>query len=136
MLREISCKNVMWSRIIREDGDIYIANVYISPGTSKEGTDEILNVKLMKHLEIFKDKGMVIIGGDFNARIKANGDEKEDKRGKELKKVADTNELVIVNMIEEKCRGKYTKTQKVLSELKCSTIDYVMVEKKYIEDVL
>jgi len=136
MLKEISCKNVMWTRMIRKDGDIYIANVYISPGTSKEGTDEILNGKLREHIENLKTKGMIVIGGDFNARMKANGDEKEDARGKELKEFAEMNELVIVNLIEGKCRGRYTKTQKVLSELKCSTIDYVMVEKKYIEDVM
>ena len=63
---------------LNSDKDIYIINVYIRPMNSKlkhtkiKGSETFENLNLI--LEELKDKGEIILCGDFNARIQTSPD--------------------------------------------------------------
>jgi len=121
--------NVQWVRVVGEtsknEEDVFVANVYIPPKSRigrekkrneenerKEGREagdtrrEVMD-NLMIEIEKYRGRGIVIVGGDFNVHMKANGDEKEDKEGEKLKAFAEVNELIIVNLTPA-CSGQFT----------------------------
>lgn len=88
--------------------------------------------ELIIEIEKYRARGIVIVGGDFNVHMKANGDEKEDREGLKLKSYAEANELMIVNLCAGKCSGQYTwqRAHKV-GGMRKSTLDYVLVPNEH-----
>ena len=132
--------NIQWIKVCtgqkrtQTTGDIFVCNVYIPPDRDREGRErraEILG-DLTKDVRELRKRGMIVIGGDMNARMSVNGDEMTNAEGEALEIWAAANELVIVNKDEQICKGKYTREQEIQCEdgschIQRSTLDYVLV---------
>ena len=86
-------------------------------------------------VSMFREQGTCIIGGDYNARCALNGDAVLKKSGTQLFDFCDDNGLTLVNSLEAKCVGEYTRTVVCVRNGKMvkdeSTIDYVVMDQKW-----
>ena len=119
----------MWIRVPGAPTDLYICGVYL-PCYPRELRAKVLET-ISDDLVKFQKLGMVIIGGDMNARCGMNGDEVTNTCGRRLMNFCYIRDLCIVNDQSDICSGDFTRVlklniagQKVTHE---TTIDYVLV---------
>ena len=99
---------------------------------------KLIYANLSTHIRQYQAIGHVLVGGDFNARIAANGDAVNNTEGNQLKEFADDHRLTIANtMVADPVNnhgprviGKFTRTELCGSKLLQSTVDYVLVSKQ------
>lgn len=121
--------NALWLRVPGELLDLYVCGVYLpcGPATDRQKALEGIAIDFKK----FRALGLVLLGGDCNARCSMNGDHITDTRGRRLMEFAHEKELAIINACDSLCDGLYTREiAMVVAGNKVwhrTTIDYVMV---------
>ena len=151
--------NTIWVKIKKEginsNCDIYIGTHYMSPSV----TAEKRTTKLMENIALFQSKGVVLINGDFNARIgKANDtilpDKFDNEFGLEIKEVCtkrNSQDTIInkqgENLLDmckslELCIANGRKTGDPFGNYTCikwngnSVVDYLLISKNIFDLVL
>ena len=76
----------------------------------------------------------IILGGDFNGRIRANGDTEENESGRRMKRFARETDLTITNELD-KCNDKYTRVQTMKERVDRSTLDYIIVNEHVLPSI-
>ena len=122
-------KRSMWLRLPGESRDLYVCAVHLPLYTTpRERAKAICD--LVAGYNLFKNKGLVVYGGDFNARCGMNGDSLTKTSGRHLFSFCKENSLTIVNSMDI-CSGEFTRVQDViidgLARTNRTTIDYVLV---------
>ena len=109
--------DVFWIK----DGRLSIASIYRAPGANFE------HFLLDLGRDVLERK-LVVLGGDFNAHLGANGDPRTDAEGRALVRWCNTLGLVILNTLPL-CKGQYSRVEvKHKARLiERSTVDYVIV---------
>ena len=86
--------------------------------------------ELCTGVALFKNQGMLAIGGDFNSRCALNGDKVLDASGRELLHFANKQCVTLVNDMPGIVSGKFTRVQKrkrAHSIIDRTTVDYALV---------
>ena len=121
-------KYSVWVRLPGTVMDAYVCAAYIPvyDNLKKAALKEIL-----AGCRVYRDKGLVILGGDLNARCGCNGDPVTNKYGRNLAKGCAEESMCIVNELEQLCRGEFTRVQDVAIDgvvhTRKTTLDYVLV---------
>jgi hypothetical protein len=103
--------------------------VHVPMYGKREAREQALQ-DLTEGFQRFKGKGLVVFGGDFNARCAMNGDLVVRQSGLQLFRFLTTNGLSAVNDMDV-CSGKFTRVQRLVvggvPRTDKTTIDYVLV---------
>jgi hypothetical protein len=87
--------------------------------------------EILAGCRVYRNKGLVVLGGDLNARCGCNGDPVINKYGRDLSKGCAEESMCIVNELDELCHGEFTRVQDVVVEgvkhTRKTTLDYVLV---------
>lgn len=76
----------------------------------------------------------IIIGGDFNGRIRANGDTEENEAGRRMLTLASQKDVIVVNTLAI-CTDQFTRIQTMKHRLDRSTLDYVLVSRSLLSSI-
>merc|ERR1712018_964343 len=84
-----------------------------------------------------KQKGEIILSGDFNAKLKVERNntivQQESENGEFLQKLIDDNNLVPINLKDKK--GLWTREDRKYPEKQKSIIDYILLSQNLAENV-
>ena len=110
--------------------DIFVAIVYV-PHHSQPKERIKAFAELLQGWLLYRDKGLVIIGGDFNSRCAMNGDKVLRTCGRQLLNFCKEHGFTIINGMRDCVRGEFSRTMKECVDgriiLRASTLDYVLV---------
>ena len=90
-----SGKYSVWVRLPGTNSDLYVCGVYVPGYPSVERPAAFSEIA--RGYEQFRDKGRVVIGGDFNSRCAMCGDKTLNTSGRELLSFCCSNSLAIIN---------------------------------------
>jgi hypothetical protein len=109
--------------------DIIVGSVYVPHGNTKER--EKAYTEIHGFIVKLRRRGIVIWGGDINARLGMNGDKvtQMDTRANRLLKFAAELGYAFVNSSDRLCTGEFTRSEVSGSGIVNTTIDYVLVPK-------
>lgn len=110
-------------------GPLHVCSVYAKQGADAASAERFYDV-LQRELVERRRTGPVLIAGDFNARLGANGDSVVNAAGRRLERFVTDNDLVIVNLLPL-CSGVFSRMQLVGSSVQQSTLDYVLVTREH-----
>ena len=97
---------VPWVRLKGADGDLFISAVYAPVYAAQKVA---VFEEVMASYQTFRGKGLVAIGGDFNARCGYNGDVVISAGGKRLLDMCREAGLTVVNSMVDICQGDFTR---------------------------
>jgi hypothetical protein len=117
-------KHSMWTLIPGASVDLIVGNTYVHRDRRSNALEEI-----KRCLKKYGSQGLVVWGGDMNARYGCNGDTKVNNHGTNLMNFADDLGFVAVNTCANLCTGLYSRVEVTKSAIERSTIDYVFVPK-------
>lgn len=122
-------RNQLWIRVRDQKKIIYVGVVYLPPAGSAYAEERrtILRELSSNIIHFGSNADAIVIGGDLNARMGANGDQTCNAEGRDLKLFAQASDLAIVNLDDTRCVGEFTRERKCGSKIQKSTIDYVLV---------
>ena len=133
----------MWLRVGLEDGSsLVIGEVYapsrgapspaaVSAGDAGPGARSAMYDEIRLALACFRQRHPVLIVGDFNARVAANGDSKQDAEGAELLGFLAANNLTMLNSLPL-CVGQFSRVEERGGRSQMSTIDYAIVPAEHV----
>ena len=119
----------LWIRVPGLTVDLYVAGIYLPCGPSiyRQSALEAIG----DDYKTFRSLGLVLLGGDMNARCSMNGDMVTDSRGRRLMEFAYERNLTVLNARDDLCSGMFTRelltTTAGARVVHRTTIDYVMV---------
>lgn len=90
--------------------DLFVCFTHFPVYPSRERACAFL--ELADGYDEFRDKGMLVLGGDFNSRCGMNGDEVVDTSGRQLLDFCSELGFEIVNNLAI-CKGDFTRVQTV-----------------------
>ena len=122
----------------------FIGVVYLPSGDSAaiRADSERIYEELAARVQKYQSQGAVILGGDMNARLAANGDSVTNAAGNRLAEFSQRNGLRIANLPETAkhaplqapplaqlppCTGQFSRSELRTDGLQQSTVDYVLV---------
>ena len=88
----------MWTRFPGKGLDLFVCGVYVPDGPSSVRNAAYKELK--EGIVLLRDKGLLLIGGDFNARCAMNGDTVTNSNGTGFLKFANDNSLTIANSLK------------------------------------
>ena len=121
-------KYTVWVRLQGADADFFICAAYAPVYVAQKmaAFEEVIASS-----QTFRGKGLIAIGGDFNARCGYNGDAVVSSEGKRLVGMCQEAGLTLVNSLADICKGDFTRVQKAcvdgVDTTFRTTIDYVLV---------
>lgn len=139
-VQKLECtREQLWLRL---DDDrqqpLYIGVVYLPsgshPAAKAEGTR--IYAELGARIQKYQCLGTVLLGGDMNARIAANGDGVSNQAGLQLSRFSQQHGLLIANTqlpptdSDARCQGAFSRVELRSGGLQRSTVDYVLVSKR------
>jgi hypothetical protein len=90
-------QDTMWMWVWAGHGSWHVCNVY-SPQASDAAGKARLFTELALDVAEYQRQGAIIIGGDMNARLGANGDSESNSSGRQLQSFAESHDMCIVNL--------------------------------------
>lgn len=133
-----STNQALWLRVPGAYVDLYLGGVYLPCGPSARRTRALESISA--DYKTFQNLGLVVLGGDLNARCGMNGDTVIDSRGRRLMEFSYERDLTIVNGCADLCSGEYTREllmtvagSKVLYK---TTIDYILIPSNQLKNVV
>jgi endonuclease/exonuclease/phosphatase family metal-dependent hydrolase len=134
-----STREQLWLRLesAQQHRPLFIGVVYLPSGTHPTARAECARIyeELAARVQKYQCQGTVILGGDMNARLAANGDQISNAAGEQLKVFSQRHGLLIANTQLEprgstdRCRGAFSRMELRTGGLQKSTVDYVLVSK-------
>jgi hypothetical protein len=76
---------------------------------------------------------ILMIGGDFNGRLRMNGDTEINSAGLEISEFANRNRLTVVNSVPGLARGQFSFYDQRVDYARRSTPDYVLIDTRYLD---
>ena len=121
-----------WISLDGVTANLMVSNVYIPCYPTWKGDSALAALK--EDIRKFGDKGLLVVGGDFNARTSANGDAVTNAAGRDLLNFCEETELTVVNHTNV-ARGCHSRSlDKRLADgttrTENTTIDYVLIPNK------
>lgn len=119
----------------------FIGVVYLPTGTSPSAQDERARIyeEVAARVQRYQGRGPVLLGGDMNARLSANGDTVTNAAGEQLAQFAQRHGLLIGNTQlppltsngdpQPRCAGSFSRSELRTGVVQQSTLDYVLVSK-------
>ena len=104
----LKCKFSSWLKVPGKDVDLFVCFTHFPVYPSRERTSAFL--ELADGFDTFRDKGMLVFGGDFNSRCGMNGDEVVDTSGRQLLDFCSDHGFEIVNNLAI-CKGDFTRVR-------------------------
>ena len=110
--------------------DMYICAVYI-PVYGKQKTAAL--EEIWKGYNKFRHEGVVVLGGDLNARCGANSDTVINTAGRTIMRQCQEEEMSLLNLDPKRCFGAFSREQQVTiaktkeTVVHRTTIDYVLI---------
>ena len=132
---ELVQRHTQWVRMPTADGTVFVCSVYAPQSTDRVARNEFWS-ELERSVPQYRDKGVVVIGGDFNGRLGVNGDTTVNAAGKEIQQFAARNGLVIVNTLPP-VSGMHSFTRTTYDDQRKdyrvarSTPDYVLIDERH-----
>jgi hypothetical protein len=123
-------RHQLWLSMTAASGKPTVIGVVYMPGATTLAARTMrrrIYTELEARIEEYSRLGTVVLGGDWNARISANGDAVTNAEGVDLCKFADEHGMTIVNTLADKTQGNFTRTELRCGGLQQSTVDYVLV---------
>ena len=119
-------RDVCWLK----DGLLHFATVYRAPG---DNLTTFLS-ELSKDVLQFQN---VVIGGDFNVHMRANGDKNLDENGRMVFRWCRDHGLTVLNKTAL-CRGRFSRVELKphAEKVERSTVDYVLISNDLLPSVL
>ena len=119
-------RDVCWLK----DGLLHFATVYRAPG---DNLTTFLS-ELSKDVLQFQN---VVIGGDFNVHMRANGDKNLDENGRMVLRWCRDHGLTVLNKTAL-CRGRFSRVELKpnAEKVERSTVDYVLISNDLLPSVL
>lgn len=125
----------MWLRVgLDNGGSIVVGEVYAPNRNQGERSRVAMYEEIRLAVEHFRHHHTLIILGDFNARVGANGDSTRDTQGDELLRFVASQHLVLLNSTEL-CSGQYTRVELKAGKESASTIDYAIVPAEQLDRI-
>jgi exonuclease III len=119
----------------------FIGVVYLPTGTSPSAQDERARIyeEVALRVQRYQSRGPVLLGGDMNARLSANGDTVTNAAGEQLAQFAQRHGLLIGNTqlppqsngrsSHARCTGSFSRSELRMGVVQQSTLDYVLISK-------
>ena len=123
-------KYTLWVKLPGVKQDLYVCSCYIP--VYKSDKKPALK-ELWKYYRHLSTKGIVLVGGDFNARCGANGDAVTSTFGRRLLKESSDEKACIINLLKDRCTGEFTRVQEAYIKktgqrvTHRTTIDYTII---------
>jgi hypothetical protein len=114
----------MWIKVPGLGVDLVIGSVYVHNHHRLAALQECED-----YVKKFGSLGLVVWGGDMNARLGGNADSTVNHYGKQTKKLVDSLGYEVVNLHDNLCEGEFSRVEYTLNGVDRSTIDYVFVPK-------
>jgi len=123
----IRARNHMYFSLPTSRGVLYVGVVYLPPAGSTHAAERAEQLSQFSNIAAkLKLKGKLVILGDFNARMAANGDTKINIEGRQLSQLTTALGLTNANLSLQ-CKGQFTWERVVKGEIRRSTIDYALI---------
>ena len=127
-----SSRNSLWISIPTRSGPLFVGVLYLPPAGSAHSAERSeLLAAFSTMTSKLKAKGLVVVGGDLNARMAVNGDSVTNAEGRQLVSFAAESGLSIINATS-KCTGQFSWERVVKGVLQQSTIDYCLASSMHI----
>ena len=117
----------------------FIGVVYLPSGTTPSVRAECQRIyeEVATRVQAYQSRGAVLLGGDMNARLSANGDTVTNAAGEQLAVFAQRHGLLIGNtqlppqggQAQPRCTGRFSRSELRSGGVQQSTLDYVLVSK-------
>lgn len=117
----------------------FIGVVYLPTGTTPSARAECQRIyeEVAMRVQRYQSQGTVLLGGDMNARLSANGDTTTNAAGAQLAEFAQRHGLLIGNTqlplqigdTRSRCTGTFSRSELHADTVQQSTLDYVLVSK-------
>jgi hypothetical protein len=117
-------RDSLWISVPTASGTLFLGVVYLCDSKYKCERDEQLSSVAALTAKL-KARGKVVVAGDMNCRMNANGDATTNAEGRKLQAFCKELSLEIVNLTP-KCKGAFTFERSADGVLHRSTIDYVL----------
>ena len=118
----------VWVRLPGSPLDAYICAAYV-PVYARLKMNALQEI--VAGCDEFREKGVVLVGGDLNVRCGCNGDPVTNSHGNAVLKLCAENDLCLANKLEDRCSGEFSRVQDVLiggvTHTRRTTLDYVLV---------
>jgi exonuclease III len=129
---------VEWVAIEKTPRDLIFVGTYYGKQEKKErSTVESEFLELGTQVNRLKQKGEIILSGDFNAKLKVERNstivQQESENGGYLQKLIDDNNLVPINLKDK--NGLWTREDRNNPEKQKSIIDYILLSQNLAENV-
>jgi hypothetical protein len=124
----------MWIRIAGKHRSLHLGLVY-APAAKHTNRRQRMYEDISGHIRDIPGSDLLVLGGDFNARMSANGDPTTLHCGRTLAKFANDNGLQIVNKRDDLCKGSFTRSEVQRERIVNTTVDYIMVPEPQIHGV-
>ena len=116
---------------------VFVGVVYLPSGSDANVRAECARIyeELAERVQKYQSRGTVLLGGDMNARIAANGDRVTNQAGVQMTEFCQRNGLLIANTQLPtrdnlpRCSGSFSRVELRSDGLQQSTVDYVLVSK-------
>ncbi len=139
-----SDRHQLWLRVA--EGPLQVPTVYgvvYLPGNNSASgrhRRQLVLEELAARAREYSRLGPLVLGGDWNARLAANGDTVRNAEGDELQRFADDNGLAITNLLgpvrgQPRVVGRLTRRDLRRPVLQESTLDYVLVSRWAVDRV-
>ena len=133
-----STLEVQWVEIEKTPRDLIFVGTYYGKQEKKcRNTVESEFLELGTQINRLKQKGEIILSGDFNAKLKVERNntivQQESENGEFLQKLIDDNNLVPINLKDKK--GLWTREDRKHPEKQKSIIDYILLSQNLAENV-
>jgi len=129
-------QEIVWLEIQQNHKEkICIGTYYGKQESVKEDEIEEEYNHLREELTKIKKKGLIILTGDFNAKLKINKNnrqQQESRNGKYLRELIEYHQLVPISLDAE---GTWTREKRTARSEEKSTIDYILVSKELKEQI-
>lgn len=128
----------LWLRLDdKRHTPVFIGVVYLPSGSHTSARTECTRIyeELAVRVQKYQSQGTVLLGGDMNARIAANGDKVTNTAGLQMIRFCQRNGLMIANTElparddQARCTGSFSRVELHSDGLQQSTVDYVLVSK-------
>lgn len=133
-----STREQLWLRLDdKRNAPLFIGVVYLPSGSHASARTECNRIyeELAVRIQKYQSQGTVVLGGDMNARIAANGDCVTNSEGLRMSQFCQRNGLLIANTElpdqdrQARCSGSFSRSELRSDGLQQSTVDYVLVSR-------